>query len=61
MAVAIADEIRAFFARLHGRPRPAGIDVNVLTPITMTVFAVLAVLTAILLIADILNPVSLNL
>jgi membrane-associated protease RseP (regulator of RpoE activity) len=61
MAVAIADEIRAFFARLRGRPRPAGIDVNVLTPITMTVFAVLAVLTAILLIADILNPVSLNL
>jgi len=35
--------------------------VNVLTPITMTVFAVLAVLTAILLIADIFNPVSLNL
>lgn len=61
MAVAIADEIRAFFARLRGRPRPAGIDVNVLTPLTMSVFAVLAVLTAILLIADILNPVSLNL
>lgn len=61
MAVAVADEIRALFARLRGRPRPAGIDVNVLTPITMTVFAVLAVLTAILLIADIFNPVSLNL
>jgi len=61
MAVAIADEIRAFFARLRGKPRPAGIDVNVLTPITMTVFVVLAVLTAILLIADIFNPVSLNL
>ena len=61
MAVAIADEIRALFARLRGKPRPAGIDVNVLTPITMTVFAVLAVLTAILLIADIFNPVSLNL
>jgi len=61
MAVAIADEIRAFFARLRGKPRPAGIDVNVLTPITATVFAVLAVLTAILLIADIFNPVSLNL
>lgn len=61
MAVAIADEFRAFFARLRGKPRPAGIDVNVLTPITMTVFAVLAVLTVILLIADIFNPVSLNL
>ena len=61
MAVAIADEIRAFYARLRGKPRPAGIDVNVLTPITMTVFVVLAVLTAVLLIADIFNPVSLNL
>ncbi len=61
MAVAIADEIRAFFARLRGKPRPAGIDVNVLTPITMAVFVVLAVLTSILLIADSFNPVSLNL
>jgi membrane-associated protease RseP (regulator of RpoE activity) len=60
MAVAIADEIRAFFARLRGKPRPTGIDVNVLTPITMGVFALLAVLTVILLIADIFNPVSLN-
>ena len=61
MAVAIADAIRALFARLRGRPRPAAIDVNVLTPLTMGVFAVLAVLTVILLIADIFNPVSLNL
>jgi membrane-associated protease RseP (regulator of RpoE activity) len=61
MAVAIADEIRASYARLRGKARPAGIDVNVLTPLTMGVFAVLAVLTVILLIADILNPVSLNL
>jgi membrane-associated protease RseP (regulator of RpoE activity) len=60
MAVAIADEIRAAIARLRGRPRPAGIDVNVLTPITLGVFAVLAVLTVILLIADIINPISLN-
>lgn len=61
MAVAIADAIRALFARLRGRARPPAIDVNVLTPITMGVFAVLAVLTVILLIADIFNPVSLNL
>jgi membrane-associated protease RseP (regulator of RpoE activity) len=60
MAVAIADEIRALFARIRGKARPVGIDVNVLTPITMGVFAVLAVLTVILLVADIFNPVSLN-
>lgn len=61
MAVAIADEIRALFARLRGRPRPAAIDVTVLTPITMVVFVVLATLTLLLLVADVINPVTLNL
>ena len=60
MAVAIADEIRAFFARLRGKARPAAIDVKVLTPITAVVFVVLAALTVLLLIADIFNPISLN-
>jgi membrane-associated protease RseP (regulator of RpoE activity) len=40
MAVAIADEIRAFFARLRGKARPAAIDVKVLTPITAVVFVI---------------------
>lgn len=61
MAVAIADEIRAFLARLRGRARPAAIDVTVLTPITMVVFVILAALTLLLLVADIVNPVILNL
>ena len=61
MAVAIADEFRALFARIRKKPRPTGIDVNVLTPITMAVFVVLAVLTVILLVADIFNPISLGL
>ncbi len=61
MAVAIADEIRAFLARLRGRPRPAPIDVTVLTPVTMVVFVILACLTLLLLVADVINPVTLNL
>ena len=61
MAVAIADELRSFFARLRGRPRPAPIDVTVLTPITMVVFVILACLTLLLLVADVINPVTLNL
>jgi membrane-associated protease RseP (regulator of RpoE activity) len=61
MAVAIADEIRAFYARLRGRDRPAAIDVAVLTPVTMVVFVFLAGLTVLLLVADIVNPVTLNL
>lgn len=61
MAVAIADEIRALFARLRRKPRPAPIDVNVLTPITGVVVVLLGILTILLVVADIFNPVSLNL
>jgi membrane-associated protease RseP (regulator of RpoE activity) len=61
MAVAIADEIRALFARLRGRARPAAIDVTVLTPVTLVVFVILACLTLLLLVADVINPVTLNL
>lgn len=61
MAVAIADEVRALFAKLRGRPRPAGIDVTLLTPVTMVVFVILASLTLLLLVADVINPVRLNL
>ncbi|CAB4668551.1 MAG: peptidase [Actinobacteria bacterium] len=61
MAVAIADEVRAFFARIRGRARPAAIDVSVLTPVTLVVFLLLAGLTLVLLVADIFNPVNLNL
>jgi RIP metalloprotease RseP len=60
MAVALADEIRAFIARLRGRPRPAPINVQVLTPITAVVVVVLIALTLLLLVADIINPISLN-
>lgn len=60
MAVAIADQIRAFFARIRRRPRPAPINVNVLTPITMVVVVILGLLTVLLVLADIINPVSLN-
>jgi membrane-associated protease RseP (regulator of RpoE activity) len=61
MAVAIADEVRALYARLRKKPRPAPIDVNVLTPITGVVVVLLGILTVLLVIADIINPVSLNL
>jgi membrane-associated protease RseP (regulator of RpoE activity) len=61
MAVAIADEIRALFARLRKKPRPAPIDVNVLTPFTAVVVVLLGILTVLLVVADIINPVSLNL
>ena len=61
MAVAIADEVRALYARLRKKARPAPIDVNVLTPITGVVVVLLGILTVLLVVADIINPVSLNL
>jgi len=61
MAIAIADAIRYRYAALRKRPKPAPIDINRLTPITIAVFAVLVGLSVLLLIADIVNPVSLNL
>ncbi len=60
MAVAIADEVRALFARIRGRERPEGINVNKLAPFTMVVFALLAALTVLLLAADIINPIRVN-
>ena len=56
-----ASEIRSLFARIRGRARPEGINVNKLAPVTMVVFIVLAALTVLLLAADIVNPVQLNL
>ncbi len=61
MAVAIADGIRNFSAKRRGRPKPAPIDVERLTPITLVVFVFMAALSIILLAADIFNPIRVNL
>ena len=61
MAVAIADGIRNFWAKRRGQPKPAPIDVERLTPITMIVFVLMAGLSIVLLAADIFNPIRLNL
>lgn len=61
MAVAAVDSLRYRYAALRGREKPAPIDINRLTPITIVVFALLVALSVLLLIADIVNPVNLNL
>jgi membrane-associated protease RseP (regulator of RpoE activity) len=61
MAIAIADAVRYRIARIRGREKPAPIDINRLTPVTALVFTLLLALTVLLLIADIVNPVNLNL
>jgi membrane-associated protease RseP (regulator of RpoE activity) len=60
MAVAIVDGLRRLNARRRKVTAPAAIDVEKLLPITLVVFAVLAVLSLLLLAADIFNPINLN-
>lgn len=60
MLVALIDGYRRQRARRQGMPTPAPFNVELLTPITMVVFLLLAALTLMLLVADIFNPVHLN-
>jgi membrane-associated protease RseP (regulator of RpoE activity) len=57
MAIAIVDGFRRWWAHIKKRPAPAPIDVERLTPVTIVVFGLLAVLSLLLLAADIVNPV----
>jgi len=61
MAIAIADGVRNFWARIRRHQAPRPIDVEALTPITVVVFIFLAALSILLLAADIFNPVHFNL
>ncbi len=61
MAIAAIDGLRNTWARIRRKPLPRGIDIEALTPLTMVVFIFLAGLSILLLIADIINPVSFNL
>ena len=60
MAVALVDGFRRLRARRRKLDPPAPIDVERLLPLTLTVFALLAVLSLLLLAADIFNPVNIN-
>lgn len=59
MAVAIVDGVRRLRAKRRKESPPAPIDVEKLTPLTLAVFALLAVLSLLLLAADIFNPINL--
>ena len=61
MAVAIFEGVRRRIAKVRGKPNPGPVDVEKLTPITMIVLVLLIFLTSLLLIADIFNPINLNL
>jgi len=57
LAVVIYERIRAWLARLRGRPDPGPVDYRKLVPVSVGVFALLVGLGLLLIMADIVNPV----
>jgi membrane-associated protease RseP (regulator of RpoE activity) len=59
LAVIIYEQIRAWLARLFGRPDPGLVDMQKLVPVSVGVFGLLIGLGLLLMAADIFNPVHL--
>lgn len=60
MALAVYDGVRRVRARKKGRPVPEATDLEKLTPVIVVIFVVLAIFAVLLLVADVVNPVSLG-
>ena len=60
VAVVIWERIRAWFARLRRRPDPGLVDYRKLVPVSFSIFLVLVVFGAMLILADIVNPVNIG-
>jgi membrane-associated protease RseP (regulator of RpoE activity) len=60
IAVVLWERIRAWFAKLRHLPDPGLVDYRKLIPLSFGVFAVVAVLGVVLILADIVNPVSIG-
>ncbi len=58
VAVVIWERIRAWFARLRGRPDPGLVDMAKLLPVSFSIFMVLMFFGVVLILADIVNPVN---
>jgi membrane-associated protease RseP (regulator of RpoE activity) len=58
VAVVVWERIRAWFARLRGRADPGLVDYSKLVPVSFSIFLVLVAFSAILIYADIVNPVN---
>jgi len=58
LAVIGYERVRAWLARMRGRADPGLADLRRLIPVSLAVFAVLVVFSLVLILADIVNPVS---
>ncbi len=57
LAIVFYERIRAWLARMRGRPDPGLVDMRRLIPVSIGVFALLVGLGLLLIMADIVNPV----
>jgi membrane-associated protease RseP (regulator of RpoE activity) len=60
IAVVIWEMIRSRIARMRRRPDPGLVDYNKLIPVSLSVFAVLVVFGVVLMISNVINPVSIG-
>ena len=58
VAVIVYERIRAWLARLRGRPDPGLVDMARLLPVSFSIFVVLMFFGVMLILADIVNPVT---
>ena len=58
VAGALFEGVRRFFAKLFGRKDPGPVDIAKLIPLTFVVASLLIVMSAILIYADIVKPIS---
>jgi membrane-associated protease RseP (regulator of RpoE activity) len=60
IAAIIYERIRAWFARLRGRPDPGLVNMAKLVPVSFSLFLVIVVFSLVLVAADIVNPLQLT-
>jgi len=58
VAIVIWERVRAWFARLRGRPDPGLVDISKVLPVCFSIFVVVMFFGVILILADIVNPVN---
>jgi membrane-associated protease RseP (regulator of RpoE activity) len=58
IALIIYERIRAFFARLRGRPDPGLVNLAKFLPVSFSLFMILVFFGVVLILADIVNPVN---
>ena len=58
VAAIIYERIRAWFARLRGRPDPGLVDMSKMLPVSFSLFMVVVFFSVAVVLADIVNPVN---